>query len=101
MYRRYYDGYRNVGGNEAAGEVIVPQTNDTYREADKQTTAITSAGDSIEVQGKSGQKGVLGLDCELDDLILIGILLFLTWDKDNVDPVMLVIIGFIFLSEFL
>ncbi len=102
MYRRYYDGYGKVRNNSDPGEIIVPQRSDTtYGDNRQNPIAITSGDDCCEIQKCDNKKGILGLDCELDDLLLIGVLLFLLWDSENADPILIIIIGFIFLSEIL
>lgn len=98
MYRRYYDGYGRVRNDNDSGEIITPHINENnsseYR--DNNQIGITSNETSV---CKNSESGFLGLNCELDDIILIGILLFLLWDTESTDIVLLLIIGFIFLSE--
>ena len=78
MYQRYYDGY---------GEALIPET----------VPEITEVQNSdIEIAGISKNKNILG-SLAIDDILLIGILLLMLSD-DCDDKLMLIIIGFLFVS---
>ena len=100
MYKRYYDGYERAVPQKNNGEVVVPQSLDS--DTADITPEITSASDNKGAVSVAGNNSLLSsLPFELDDLILIGILLFLIFDKsdckkdDDNDIFMLLIIGFI------
>lgn len=105
MYRRYYDGY-SASNDGDTGEIIVP------RRADNTYAETASAADAIEDSEALQQtdisscdtkqkKSFLSLPGELDDIILIGLLLILVMDSENDDPIILIILGFILLSDFI
>lgn len=101
MYRRYYDGYARVKPDKDEGEVIVPQnTKNTCCDND---TSVSITSDTINTalcpDNKKG--GLFSGSFETDDLILIGLLIFLLTQSDNDDPTLLIIIAFIFLGDFL
>ena len=104
MYKRYYDGYHGSAALKNQGEIVVPESLETKEE--KNESQLTCAEtDSIAVSGETCKKGGLNLPFELDDLILIGILLFLLFDKDdckkddNNDIFLLIIVGVIIFSD--
>ena len=99
MYRRYYDGYGSARAKNDGGEIIVPKTNiqNTYEIAEN--THCDESNKVIEIASRG--KGFLGSSLDIDDLILIGVLLFLVYDCDDNDPVLLIIIGYLLLSEML
>lgn len=103
MYKRYYDGYQRPAESKDRGEIIVPETLCDQKEAAPQI-ASNDCGE-IAVTGKGCKNLGLPFSLELDDLILIGILLFLLFDKndcqkdDDNDIFMLLIIGLIIFSD--
>ncbi|MBR3933345.1 MAG: hypothetical protein IKJ68_05510 [Clostridia bacterium] len=106
MYKRYYDGYERSVPPRNSGEVVVPQSLDADNE--NIATEITSVPkDSLPVSVAGNNSLLSSLPFELDDLILIGILLFLLFDKndckkdDDNDMFVLLIIGFIIFSDIL
>ncbi len=94
MYKRYYDGYGSQRNNADRGEIIVPQKNPTY-----ETFEAKNKEEEITVTAKQG--GILGTKLELDDLILIGLLIFLLQGNDETDPILLIVVGYILISEIL
>ncbi len=82
MYQRYYDGYDEVKSTE-------PQPL-----ACAENPVITK--DDIQVSGYSRQKNIFG-NLAIDDLLLIGVFLLLI-NEDCDDKLMLIIIGFLFIS---
>ena len=104
MYKRYYDGYGRIRKDIDRGELIVPKDTglQNIEEENNEESVISSAGNGeISTTGKNDGGFLQGLPIELDDLILIGILLFLLYDSDNTDPIMLVIIAFLLLGDVL
>ena len=102
MYKRYYDGYGRVRKNAEQGELIVPKdTNEEVLCDEKSIDSKICSEDFAQISSvnKCRESIIPGLPVELDDLILIGILLFLLRDPDNNDPVMLVIIAFLLLGD--
>ncbi len=106
MYKRYYDGYGRVNNAADRGEIVIPQSLESERnekEASSQITA-TNLQDDISECTACG-KSFLNMPFEIDDIILIGILLFLLLDKDRDDCdddnnlFILLIIGFIIFSD--
>ena len=103
MYRRYYDGYRPAESKDR-GEIIVPRS--VPLQKNEITPEITEAhtGD-IAVTGSDCKNSILSLPFDIDDLILIGILLFLLMDRgndnkdDDNDIFMLIIVGLIIFSD--
>ncbi|MBR5507534.1 MAG: hypothetical protein IKV88_05760 [Clostridia bacterium] len=98
MYRRYYDGYARINPENDSGEVIVPRSrSDTYQNNNEkcpvecESTQITSC--------QKNKSFLAGL--ETDDILLIGVLIFLLINGDGEDPLMPIIIGFILISELL
>ena len=100
MYKRYYDGYGSARVKNDVGEIIVPKTNiqNTY-EIPENSHCDKATNNQIEISSKG--KGILGSSLDIDDLILIGVLLFLLYDSDDNDPVLIIIIGYLLLSEIL
>ena len=105
MYKRYYDGYAGNGNFKNRGEVIVPETINECQNSNEKTELTSVACDTICQSDSKCQKKGINFPFELDDLILIGILLFLLFDKDECkndddnDIFMLLIIGFILFSD--
>ena len=92
MYKRYYDGYGSQRKSPGTGQIIIPEkSNDTYecRESSDET-AIAKKNDCVTEKS-----------FELDDLILIGLLIFLIKGSDEVDPILIIVIGYLLLSEIL
>ncbi len=80
MYQRYYDGYDEVQSTEpvvCAENAVIPK-------------------DEIQLTGFSKQKNIFG-NLAIDDLLLIGVFLLLL-NEDCDDKLMLIIIGFLFVS---
>ncbi len=99
MYRRYYDGYTRINPDNDSGEVIIPHPKgDTYRNNTGENNLIQceTAENSSCKQNKSFLDGL-----ETDDILLIGVLIFLLLNGDGNDPLMPIIIGFILISELL
>ena len=105
MYKRYYDGYPGNTALKNQGEIIVPQTIESEQVNYVKSELATSQPQSVSVTDCACKKNVLNLPFELDDLILIGILIFLLFDKDDCkkdddnDIFMLLIVGFILFSD--
>ena len=99
MYRRYYDGYGSARVKNDVGEIIVPKSNIQNTYEIQENSHCDKPNNQIEISSKG--KGFLGSSLDIDDLILIGVLLFLLYDSDDNDPVLLIIIGYLLLSEIL
>ena len=102
MYKRYYDGYGRIRKDIDRGELIVPKDAQlqNIEEENNGESVISSVGNGEISTARKNSGGILqGLPIELDDLILIGLLLFLLHDSDNNDPIMLVIIVFLILGD--
>lgn len=106
MYKRYYDGYERSVPPKNNGEVVVPQSlNADNKDLNAEITATPA--DSVAVSVAGNNSLLSSIPFELDDLILIGILLFLIFDKsdckkdDDNDIFVLLIIGFIIFSDIL
>ncbi len=99
MYKRYYDGYGSARVKNDAGEIIVPKSNSQNTYEIQENSHFDETDNQIEISSKG--KGFLGSSLDIDDLILIGVLLFLLYDSDDNDPVLLIIIGYLLLSEIL
>ncbi|MBR5504808.1 MAG: hypothetical protein IKV73_00670 [Clostridia bacterium] len=99
MYRRYYDGYGSARVKNDVGEIIVPKSNMQNTYEIQENSHCDEPNNQIEISSKG--KGFLGSSLDIDDLILIGVLLFLLYDSDDNDPVLLIIIGYLLLSEIL
>ena len=105
MYKRYYDGYQNNTVSRNRGEIVVPEAVNEIENNNTQTNITTVCDDDISLSGTQCRKNGLNLPFELDDLILIGILLFLLFDEDDCkkddgnDILTLLVIGFIVLSD--
>lgn len=106
MYRRYYDGY-SASNDGDTGEIIIPRNTDNTYLADKKEITENEYEDNEITQTEtascntSEKKSLFSLPGELDDIILIGLLLMLIMDSDNDDPIILIIIGFILLADFI
>ena len=103
MYKRYYDGYGRVRREADQGEVIVPHSPDDEQchnedRAVQLSPHSNECGD-IAISGCRGGNSLFGL--ELDDLILVGVLIFLLMNNDGDDPLMPIIIGIILIGELL
>ena len=85
MYQRYYDGYGDVNAVQTPEE---PIQNETF------SNEICVADNEIQIAKKND--GILG-SLKLDDILLIGILIVMLSD-DCDDKLMLIIIGFLFVS---
>lgn len=99
MYKRYYDGYGSARVRNDMGEIIVPKANEQNTYEIQPQSHFDESNKQIEISSK--EKGILGTSLDIDDLILIGVLLFLLYDSDDNDPVLLIIIGYLLLSEIL
>ncbi len=109
MYKRYYDSYRSCNCACAdSGEVITPKcTNDTYpQKSSNAPMLLNECNDKFEdkcppcnANEDCEKKSLFSLPCELDDLILIGILILLLKDNDSIDPIIPIIIGFVLLTD--
>ena len=106
MYKRYYDGYERSVPPKNNGEVVVPQILNADNE-DLNAEITATPADSVAVSIAGNNSLLSSIPFELDDLILIGILLFLIFDKsdckkdDDNDIFVLLIIGFIIFSDIL
>ena len=105
MYKRYYDGYQNSTNSKNCGEIVVPEAVNEAENHMEQANITSVCDNDIALSGTQCKKSGLNLPFELDDLILIGILLFLLFDKDDSkkdddnDILTLLVIGFIVLSD--
>ena len=99
MYRRYYDGYRPTNSYADKGEIIVPKS-DSEHSSDAQVSLSThpDSSDCVEITSRSG-RGFLGTNLEIDDIILIGILIFLLSESDDIDPVLIIVVGYLLLAD--
>jgi len=104
MYKRYYDGYARTKPD--SGEIIIPET--VVQKSVSATPGIPAEkAPETELAARSGKGGGLNLPWDTDDLILIGILLFLLFDKkdcsenDDNNMFLLLIVGFVLLSDIL
>lgn len=99
MYKRYYDGY---GENEllnkeiALNSVIDSPSGIVIDGEDDKSTDLSS----LDISAKSIGQGRVFSSLYIDDLLLLGVLLILL-SQDCDDKLMLIIIGFVFVSEFL
>lgn len=104
MYRRYYDGYQRNTEPKDRGEIIVPKSVPLQKAEITPEITETHTSD-ITASGSECRNSFLSLPFEIDDLILIGILLFLLMDRgnDNKDDdnniFMLIIVGLIIFSD--
>ena len=97
MYKRYYDGYGSQRNSIDRGQIIVPEkSNDTYEIKEDINDAKS---EEITITKKSN--GLLEKPLELDDLILIGLLIFLLKGSDETDPILIIIVGYLLISEIL
>ena len=91
-----------IGDNDAAALAYIPDAAPAANGAAARIELLSSHGEWVGkayTAGKNGGGILQGLPIELDDLILIGLLLFLLHDSDNNDPIMLVIIVFLILGD--
>ncbi len=108
MYKRYYDGYGTQNMQKTNGEIIVPENlPSTASKNITQSVQDEKIHDNIEISSCREKRNFLNLPCEIDDLILIGILLFILLGNDNNDNdngndiFTLIIIGIILFSDIL
>jgi len=109
MYKRYYDDYHSCGCTHAEnGEVITPKCADgTYRQKNNSVSALLNdcnTNDEKEcikcsTDSICDRKTAFSLPCEIDDLILIGILFLILKDNESIDPMIPLIIGFVLLTD--
>ncbi len=107
MYKRYYDGYsgRNVSRND--GEIVVPENISTAPETNSLPLLEQDVCNDISVTSSCDKKNFLNLPCDIDDLILIGILIFVLMgnskgdDDGGNDILSLIILGIILFSDIL
>ena len=108
MYKRYYDGYGTQNTQKNSGEIIVPENlaSETAKNTEPKVQDEKPL-DDIAISTCTEKRNILNLPCEIDDLILIGILLFIILGNDNNDNdngndiVTLIIIGIILFSDIL
>lgn len=96
MYQRYYDGYDSYDSYEECNENndIIPAE---YSVLQSDDAAITSQTPAVALFG-SGEN-ILG-PLAIDDILLIGVLLFLLHEECD-DKLMIIIIGFVLLAGFI
>lgn len=102
MYKRYYDGYGARKAKHDPGEIIIPKSaEDTYSPpvSSEITNRPAECNGQIKTAGHEKNNNPFSFLGETDDLILIGLLLFLLWDADNSDPIMLIIVGFLLFGD--
>ena len=109
MYKRYYDDYHSCNCTHADnGEVITPKcTNDTYRQKGFHSGGLLKESNDCcknehlpDIQDNDcDKKTPFQLPCEIDDLILMGILFLLLRDNDTSDSLIPLILGFVLLSD--
>ena len=103
MYKRYYDGYGGAQRDSDHGEIIVPHSPEGKlchnEDNNVQTSPRSDECSDIAISGCRGGNSLFGL--ELDDLILVGVLIFLLMNNDGDDPLMPIIIGIILIGELL
>ena len=106
MYKRYYDGYGTQNMQKTNGEIIVPE-NLASTVSKNTSVQDENSHNDIEISSCQEKRNFLNLPCEIDDLILIGILLFILLGNDNDDNnggndiFTLIIIGIILFSDIL
>ena len=108
MYKRYYDGYGTQNMPKTNGEIIVPENlASTVSKNITPSVQDEKSHNDIEISSCQEKRNFLNLPCEIDDLILIGILLFILLGNDNDDNnggndiFTLIIIGIILFSDIL
>ncbi|MBO5743845.1 MAG: hypothetical protein J6R68_06150 [Clostridia bacterium] len=108
MYKRYYDGYGTQNMQKNGGEIIVPENlASTVSKSTSPQVQDEKPLDDISISACPEKRNILNLPCEIDDLILIGILLFILLGNDNNDNdngsdiFTLIIIGIILFSDIL
>lgn len=108
MYKRYYDGYSGNNMPKNEGQIIIPES---LASSNSNATAASIAEqkpqDDIAICSDCKNRSFLNLPCDIDDLILIGILLFVIlgndkndYDNSN-DLFTLIILGIIIFSDIL
>lgn len=108
MYKRYYDGYSGHNMQKSEGQIIIPE-NLNSSNSNEPIASLTSEKpqDDISICSSCENRGFLNLPCDIDDLILIGILLFVILgndrdDCDNSNDIFtLIILGIIIFSDIL
>ncbi len=111
MYRRYYDSYGCANEKKDCGEIIIPEKltkcdddpcKSTQLEAKSCCEPEIKPCCEPETRCKKGSS-LLPFSIDTDDLILIGILIFLLLDKnrddDDDDSFIYIILGIILLSD--
>ena len=93
MYKRYYDGYGSHRNNIDQGEIIVPEKNNVTYESNENTASDITTSATANNMSKNS--------FEIDDLILIGLLIFLLKGCDEPDPIMIIVVGYLIISEIL
>ena len=105
MYKRYYDGYTRSNVQTDCGEIIVPENlSGAKEEINLSANSAALPRGEIEVTSCNEKRTFLNLPCELDDIIIIGILLFVLLDRNNDndgnnDIFTLIILGVILFSD--
>ena len=96
MYQRYYDGYDIYDESNECNESneIIPAE---YSVLQSDDAAISSQAPEIALFG--GGENILG-PLAIDDILLIGVLLFLLHEECD-DKLMIIIIGFVLLAGFI
>ncbi len=100
MARRYYDGYNTYHKdfqNTSGGEVIIPESTDAENNNESISTQNESVDSKINSFNFLPDLGGLFPNFALDDVILLGILIVLLHDGTD-DNILLIIIGFLFLT---
>lgn len=103
MYKRYYDGYStnyNLHNPESSSSDIVSKSTagDDIIEVADTANDLTSADIVSTDSAISGYSKFNIGGLQTDDLILLGLLILLLFDSDNVDTTLLIIIGIIFIT---
>ncbi len=101
MYKRYYDGYKQMPYNTPSSDLGTD--NDELVTIDDakiiETTERSDASEAILNSHTHGRcsESFLG-NLQLDDIILIGLVILLLADSENLDTTLLIIIAVIFFS---
>lgn len=103
MYKRYYDSYGCANEKKDCGEIIIPEKLSKCDDNPCQCTEIEPKSCcEVETKCKKGSS-LLPFSLDTDDLILIGILIFLLLDKnkddDDNDNFIYIILGIVILSD--
>lgn len=107
MYKRYYDNYHSCDcGASEIGETITPRcAKDTYcaQKESEEKCCPDNCNEQKEIipccnNQNLEKKSLFSLPCDIDDIILIGILLLMMRDEDSSEPIIPIIIGFILLT---